>query len=285
MSISSKTPASMPLRPLNVEPALLEALHEHIWALNSADAALPGRPAVEIARSKPQTALAARLMAQAFIHNQDRGWLAWLPPSEVARVHSGDTRRAQEKIARVIDYLCAAAAFEGGLVLLESADVPPGREIRGASLWGLPPAVPGAEPWWHLAAHGAPARFAQLRAGARGGRCRRGERTGASLAGDDAPPGLSGALHLRADKMYPAGAPGPARFAANVRAVPPAGGPFQPRVQAREQQPRDQRPARFLQLPLREDRGARFGASRFNSVGPYAINLMIRRPRPEVPCR
>lgn len=52
----------------------------------------------------------------------------------------------------MIDYLCVAAAFEGGLVLLESAEAPDaadGREIRGASLWGLPPAAPCTEPWWH----------------------------------------------------------------------------------------------------------------------------------------
>ncbi|MBT2337081.1 hypothetical protein J7E49_24660 [Variovorax paradoxus] len=284
MSISSKPPTSRPLRPLNVAPALLQGLHEHIAELNAADAALPGCPAVEIACSKSQTALAARLMANAFVHNQDRGWLAWLPPLEVTRVRSGDTRRAQEKIGRVIDYLCAAAAFEGGLVLLESADVPGGREIRGASLWGLPPAVPGTEPWWHLATYGAPAAlrsYGLLRAVAAAG-------------------AANALVRASEEAMHRLGFPARCIYAQMGCVQPVHQGQgvsrrmFEPfrlladrfnlvyRLESSSPETNDQRV--FSNFRFEKIGEHRFGASRFNSVGPYAINLMVRRPRPEVPC-
>ncbi len=278
---------SRPLRPLNVEPALLRSLHDHIEALNAADAALPGRPAVEIASTRAQVASAARLMAQAFVHNQDKGWLAWLPPSEVARARSGDTRRAQEKIARVIDYLCAASAFEGGLVLLESADAsdaPGGREIRGASLWGLPAAAPGTEPWWHLAAFGAPAAlrsYGLLRAAAAAG-------------------AANALVRASEETMQRLGFPARCIYAQMGCVRPAHQGQrvsrrmFEPfrlladsfdlvyRLESSSPETNDQRV--FSNFRFEKIGEHRFGASRFNSVGSYTINLMVRRPRPEVPC-
>ena len=287
MSTSFMPPMSRPLRPLNVAPALLQGLHELIAALNATDATLPGRPAVEIARTRAQVASSARLMAQAFVHNQDKGWLAWLPPSEVARVRSGDTRRAQEKIARVIDYLCAAAAFGGGLVLLESADAPEapgGREIRGASLWGLPPAAPGTEPWWHLAAFGAPAAlrsYGLLRAAAAAG-------------------AANALVRASEETMHRLGFPARCIYAQMGCVQPAHQGQrvsrrmFEPfrlladrfdlvyRLESSSPETNDQRV--FSNFRFEKIGEHRFGASRFNSVGPYTINLMVRRPRPEVPC-
>ncbi|WP_307700666.1 hypothetical protein [Variovorax paradoxus] len=278
---------SRPLRPLNVEPALLQGLNQHIAALNTADAALPGRPAVEIASTRAQVASAARLMAQAFVHNQDKGWLAWLPPSEVARVRAGDTPRAQEKIARVIDYLCAASAFEGGLVLLESAqasDAADRREIRGASLWGLPPAVPCTEPWWHLAAFGAPAAL-------------RGYGPLRAIAAACAANAL---VRASEETMHRLGFPARCIYAQMGCVKPAHQGQrvsrrmFEPfrlladrfdlvyRLESSSPETNDQRV--FSNFRFEKIGEHRFGASRFNSVGPYTINLMIRRPPPEVSC-
>ncbi|WP_143047805.1 hypothetical protein [Variovorax sp. YR266] len=282
-------PTSRALRPLNVEPALLQGLHEHIAALNAADATLPGRPAVEIARNRAQVASAARLMAQAFVHNQDKGWLAWLPPSEVARVRSGDTRRAQEKIARVIEYLCAAAAFEGGLVLLESADAAEesdasdAREIRGASLWGLPPAVPGTEPWWHLAAFGAPAALRSY------GLLRAAAAAGAANALVRASQQTMHRLGLPARCIYAQmGCVRPAHQGQRVSRRM-----FEPfrlladrfdlvyRLESSSPETNDQRV--FSNFRFEKIGEHHFGTSRFNSVGPYTINLMVRRPGAEAP--
>jgi len=286
MNISFMPPTSRALRPLNVEPVLLRGLHEHIAARNAADATLAGRPAVEIARTRAQVASAARLMAQAFVHNQDKGWLAWLPPSEVARVRAGDTRRAQARIARVIEYLCAAAAFEGGLVLLESADTPAApheREIRGASLWGLPPAAPGTEPSWHLAAFGVPAAlrsYGVLRAVAAAG-------------------AANALVRASQQTMHRLGFPARCIYAQMGCVQPAHQGQrvsrrmFEPfrlladrfglvyRLESSSPETNDQRV--FSNFRFEKIGEHHFGGSRFNSVGPYTINLMVRRPRPEAP--
>jgi hypothetical protein len=280
------TPSAPPLlRPLNVEPALLHGLGEIIAQLNAADSVLPGQPLVEIARTRAQVAMAARLMAQAFVHNQDKGWLAWLPPSEIARIRSGDTRRAEEKIARVINYLCAAAAFEGGLVLLESAQTSRGREVRGASLWGLPPAVHHTEPWWHMAAFGV---IAALRS--------------YGLVRAVAASSAANALVRSAQEtMHRLGFP--------ARSIHAQMGCVRPLHQGRRVSRRMFEPFRLLadrfglvyrlesSSPETNDQRIfsnfrferigehHFGASRFNSVGAYTINLMVRRPRADTPCR
>lgn len=273
-----------PLRAPNVEPRLLQGLHELVAALNRGDAELPGQPQVEIARTRQQVAVAAQLMAHAFVHNQDKGWLAWLPPAEVARVRSGDTSRAREKIARVIDYLCMAAAFEGGLVLLESAQTSQGREARGASLWGLPPAVPRAEPWWHLAAFGVPAALRSY-----------GPRRALAAAGA-ADALVRASLQASREQGFPARC-----IHAQMGCVRPvhqgqrvSRRMFEPfrlladrfdlvyRLESSSPETNDQRV--FSNFRFEKIGEHRFGASRFNSVGPYTINLMVRRPQPRMPC-
>lgn len=284
MTRTSSMPAPRPdravLRAPNVEPALLQGLHEFIARRNAADALLPGRPLVEIATTKAQVALAAQLMAQAFVHNHDKGWLAWLPPSEVARIRAGDTVRAQEKIARVIGYLCAASMFEGGLVLLESAQTPDGRTVRGVSLWRLPAAVHRREPWWHLFAFGVPAALRSY-----------GLRRAIAAAG-------------AADALVRAARESMDRLGFPVRGIHAEMGCVRPAHQGQRVSRRMFEPFRMLadrfdlvyrlesSSPETNDQRVfsnfrfekigehRFGASRFNSVGPYTINLMVRKPQP-----
>lgn len=286
MTEFATTPAAPPLlRPLNVEPELLHALGELIAQLNAADSALPGQPLVEIARTRAQVALAAQLMAQAFVHNQDKGWLAWLAPSEIARIRSGDTRRAQEKIARVIDYLCTAAAFGGGLVLLESAQTSQGRELRGASLWGLPPAVHCTEPWWHMAAFGAPAAL----------------RSYGLLRAVAASSAANALVRSAQETMRRLGFPARGIHAQMGCVRPAHQGQrvsrrmFEPfrlladrfdliyRLESSSPETNDQRI--FSNFQFERVGEHRFGASRFNSVGPYAIHLMVRRPQAYTPWR
>lgn len=281
---SAMPSTSHPLRALNVEPSLLQGLHELIAGLNMADAELPGQPRVEIARTRQQVSLAAQLMAHAFVHNQDKGWLAWLPPSEVARVRCGDLRRAQEKIARVIDYLCMAAAFEGGLVLIESAQTPQGREIRGASLWGLPPAVPRSEPWWHLAAFGAAAAlrsYGPLRALAAAGAANALVRASLQTLREQ---GLAQrCIYAQMGCVRPVhqGQRVSRRMFEPFRLLADRFGLIY-RLESSSPETNDQRV--FSNFRFEKIGEHRFGASRFNSVGPYTINLMVRRPQPELPC-
>lgn len=276
---------SHPLRPSNVEPALLQGLHELIAALNLADTERPGQPRVEIARTREQVSLAAQLMAHAFVHNRDKGWLAWLPPSDVARVRCGDIGRAQKKIARVIDYLCMAATFEGGLVLLESAQTPQGREVRGASLWGLPPAAPRPEPWWHLAAFGAPAAlrsYGPLRAMAAAGAANALVRASLQMLREQGFP--QRCIYAQMGCVRPAhqGQRVSRRMFEPFRLLADRFD-LMYRLESSSPETNDQRV--FSNFRFEKIGEHRFGASRFNSVGPYTINLMVRRPQPEMPCR
>ncbi|RTQ32931.1 hypothetical protein EJP69_19725 [Variovorax gossypii] len=285
MTAPTMPSASRALRAPNVEPALLQGLHELIADLNMADADLQDRPRVEIACTRQQVALAAQLMAHAFVHNRDKGWLAWLPPSEVARVRCGDSGRARKKIARVIDYLCMAATFEGGLVLLESAQTTQGREVRGASLWGLPPAMPRPEPWWHLAAFGAPAAlrsYGPLRAAAAAGAANALVRASLQTLREQGFP--QRCIYAQMGCVRPAhqGRRVSRRMFEPFRLLADRFDLLY-RLESSSPETNDQRV--FSNFRFEKIGEHRFGASRFNSVGPYTISLMVRRPQPEMPCR
>ena len=282
-SVRHRHPGVLPR--LNVEPALLAGLMEEIEARNAADATLPGRPALKIAATRAEMADAARLMAQAFVRNHDKAWLAWLPAQDMARLRSGDMATAEKKIARVICYLCHAAAFAGGVMTLEFADesgtsgAPGGRVLRGASLRSLPPAVPRSEPWWHLVVIGASTALRSY-----------GPRRAVAAAK------ASNAL-VQAAREATTESRVPARcIHAQMSCVRPqyqglgvSRRMFEPfrtlsdrfglaaRMESSSPDSNDERV--FAKFGFEKIGEHQYGASRYNNVGPYTVNLMVRWPR------
>lgn len=140
---------SKPLR-WNIDQAILATLPALAVEINGLWAHEPGEPRIEIAQDLPRLQQAAHLMAQAFVQNQDKGWLAWLRPRDVARIRAGDFEAAERHIGRIILYLLRAATFNGGITILESACGPDGvREIRGAAVCELPTQAPPSEGLLH----------------------------------------------------------------------------------------------------------------------------------------
>ena len=126
----------MPGIRLNIEAAVLQSLVDLIEKQNAASEAAPGAPRVHIAATSEDLDRAASVMAQAFVRNGDKAWIAWLRPADVQRIRAGDFADAEKKIARVIRYLLQAAFRTGGVVVLETAcdEQHGGRAVRGAAL-------------------------------------------------------------------------------------------------------------------------------------------------------
>lgn len=130
----------MPRMAPNVEPGILRSLAALLDDQNTVTSTQPGAPRVHVAHNRQDLAQAARVMAQAFVRQADKGWLAWLRPADVQRIRAGDLSGGEAKIGRVILYLLHTALRSGGMVTLETAlDASQGRRVvRGAALRTLP---------------------------------------------------------------------------------------------------------------------------------------------------
>lgn len=132
---------------LNIERELLHDLANIVNRQNDIMATQAGRPRIEIAESQERLAEAATLMARAFVRNYDKFWLAWLSSKDVHRISAGNFDGAERKIARTIHYFLTTAVLNGGIVAIETAeDDESGRRlVRGAALRSLPPVLPRGE--------------------------------------------------------------------------------------------------------------------------------------------
>lgn len=264
----------------NVEPAILQGLRDLLDEQNARTAAEPGAPRVHMALDAQDLRRAAQVMAQAFVRNRDKGWLAWLRPAEVARIHAGNFEPGERKIARVIAYLLHAAIPAGGVVTLETAQEGPAgqRVVRGASLRNFP-----------VAAAYRPSRLHELVFG--GYAALRAYGLARSLAADKAAKELKAAAEAMRERQ---GIPQRC-VRGGMLCVHP--GHEQKHVASRLSRPplrlADQQALFYLlesSNPERND--ARvfskfgfehtgeflYGVSDLNSVGPYVITLMARRP-------
>lgn len=268
---------------LNVEPAILQGLRDLLDEQNARTAAEPGAPRVHMAQDAQDLRRAALVMAQAFVRNRDKGWLAWLRPPEVARIHAGQFEPGERKIARVIAYLLRAALPAGGVVTLETAQEGGGpqkgpRIVRGASLRNFPTAAVHRPSRLHELVFGG---YAALRAY---GLAR-------SLAADKAAKELKAATEAMRERL---GIPKRCVRGGMLCVHPDH---EQKHVASRLSRPllrlADQQALFYLlesSNPERNDtrvfnkfgfeRTGEFlyGVSGLNSVGPYVITLMARRP-------
>ena len=267
---------------LNIEAAILQSLGDLIAQQNIAGAAEPEAPRVHIAGTPHELLQAAEVMAQAFVRNRDKAWIAWLRPADVQRIGAGDFAEAERKIARVIHYLLQAALRAGGVVVLETAgdEHRGGRTVRGAALRTLPSAAAPGSGLLHDLTVGAPA---ALRAyGLR-----------RTLAAQRAAAALQRATHAMRVRE---GIPARCIYGGMVCVRPDH---EQKRVASRMSRPfqrladihglfyllqssnPDRNDARvFQRFGFRHTGEFLYGASKFNSVGPYAVKLMVRRPAP-----
>ncbi|RTQ32913.1 hypothetical protein EJP69_19625 [Variovorax gossypii] len=270
---------------LNIEAAILRSLAELIEEQNIASEAEPGTPRVHIVATAHELVQAAQVMAQAFVRNRDKAWIAWLRPADVSRIGSGDFVDAERKIARVIHYLLRAALRAGGVVVLETAcdEGQGGRTVRGAALRTLPSAASSGASFFHDLTVGAPA---ALRAyGLR-----------RTLAAQSASIALQRATHAMRVRE---GIPSRCIYGGMVCVRPDH---EQKRVASRMSRPfqrladvhglfyllqssnPDRNDARvFKGFGFRHTGEFLYGASKLNSVGPYAVKLMVRSPAPVLP--
>ncbi|SDZ70531.1 hypothetical protein SAMN05518854_114118 [Variovorax sp. YR266] len=270
---------------LNIEAIILQSLVELIEQQNAASQAELDAPRVHIAATSEDLVHAAQVMAQAFVRNRDKAWIAWLRPADVKRIRAGDFVDAERKIARVIHYLLQAALRTGGVVVLETAREEPqgARTVRGAALRTLPSAIPSRPGLFHELTVGAPA---ALRAyGLR-----------RTLAAQSASAALQRATHAMRVRE---GVPERCIYGGMVCVHPVH---EQKRVASRMSRPfqrlADIHGLSYLLQSSNPDRndtrvfkgfGFRhtgefvYGASKLNSVGPYTVKLMIRSPAPVLP--
>lgn len=273
----------MPGIRFNVEAGLLRSLADLIEQQNAESIEEPGVPRVHLAATAQDLVHAARVMTQAFVRNQDKAWLAWLKPEEIRRIRSGEVSQAEEKLARVIHYLLEAALHTGGVVVLETAqegmDVSDGpRTVRGAALRTLPSALPARPGLMH-----------ELFVGGRA--ALRAYGLGRTLAAQRA----SSALQRATEAMrVREGVPERCIYGGMVCVHPDH---EQKRVASRMSRPFQQladlhglfyllqssNPDRndtrvFKRFGFRHSGEFVYGASKFNSVGPYTVKLMIRSP-------
>jgi len=270
---------------LNIEAIILQSLVELIGKQNTASEAEPDAPRVHIAATSEDLVHAALVMAQAFVRNRDKAWIAWLRPAEVGRIRAGHFADAERKIARVIHYLLQAALRSGGVVVLETAhdERQGGRTVRGAALRTLPSAAPSGPGLFHELTVGA---LAALRAyGLR-----------RTLAAQSASAALQRATHAMRMRE---GVPERCIYGGMVCVHPVH---EQKRVASRMSRPFQQladlhglfyllqssNPDRndtrvFKGFGFRHTGEFLYGASKLNSVGPYTVKLMIRNPAPVLP--
>jgi GNAT superfamily N-acetyltransferase len=132
---------------LNANGALFRELNAIIAARNLALLRQPGKPQVEIATTTRQLWAVAELFATTFVRCYDRSWVAWLPPRELHQIAAGDFAGADHKLTRIIHYLMSTALMSGGIIAIETAaDETSGeRLVRGAVLRKLPPAIKKTE--------------------------------------------------------------------------------------------------------------------------------------------
>lgn len=266
---------------LNIEEELLHSLVRIIARRNEAAAGEMGAPKVEIAQTREQLKQGAGIMAKAFVRNYDKAWLAWLSPGDLQRVSAGDFRAAEQKIARVIHYLMATALVSGGIVLVETARGAKNDErlVRGAALRVLPAAFPRKENVLHKYLFGGAA--ALMSYGVRG-----------ALAADHASRSLREATEeMRAREGIPERCirngmlcVGPAyqqmrvasRLCAPLHELADRHGLYTV-LQSSSPESNDARV--FNRMGYEKFGEHRYGVSKRNNVGPYVINLMVRRPR------
>ncbi|MBB3641785.1 hypothetical protein [Variovorax atrisoli] len=273
----------------NVEAGILRDLEDLIAQQNAESAAEPGRPRVRLAATPQEIAQAAGVMTEAFVRNQDKAWLAWMQPEDVRRIRAGDVVQAEQKLCRVIHYLLQAALRTGGVVVIETAqedeastDGP--RAMRGAALRTLPVAVAARSGLMHELFVGG---HAALRAyGLR--------RTLAAQKASTALKRATEAMRVRE------GVPERCILGGMVCVRPDH---EQKRVASRMSRPfqrladlhglhyllQSSNPDRndsrvFKRFGFRHSGELYYGASKFNSVGPYLVKLMIRDPVP-IPSR
>lgn len=270
---------------LNIEAALLQGLAELIGKQNAACEAEPDAPRVHIADTPDDLVRAALVMAQAFVRNRDKAWIAWLRPGEVERIRAGRFADAEKKIARVIHYLLQAALRSGGVVVLETAhdQAQGGRTVRGAALRTLPSAALSGPGLFHELTVGAPAAL----------RAYGWRRT---LAAQRASAALQRATHAMRVRE---GVPARCIYGGMVCVHPVH---EQKRVASRMSRPfqqladlhglfyllqssnPDRNDARvFKGFGFRHTGEFLYGASKLNSVGPYTVKLMVRNPAPVRP--
>jgi len=274
--------ASPALPPPNMRPDLLQSLLETFDQYNLRAQHEPGEPRIEIARDLVQLRAAATLMTQAFVRQRDKGWLAWLRPAQVQRIHAGDAASAERQLTRVMLYLLRAATFSGGITILETARDPadPQRRIvRGAGMSEFPVASDTGESVFHKYCFGA---WAALRSY---GLLR-------ALAADRAYRALAAATEQMRQRE---GIDAQRCVRAGMLCVHPdyEGTGIAHRVFVMFQGFTDRHGLYCLMQssnPERNDErvfkhwGFRhvgeycYGASRFNSVGAYAIKLLVRPP-------
>lgn len=267
---------------LNIEAAVLRSLANLLEEQNIASEAEPETPRVHIAATPHDLVQAAEVMAQAFVRNRDKAWIAWLRPADVKRVGSGDYADAERKIARVIHYLLQAALRVGGVVVLETAcdERQGGRTVRGAALRTVPSAASAGSGLFHDLTVGAPA---ALRAyGLR-----------RTLAAQSASAALQRATHAMRVRE---GIPVRCVYGGMVCVRPDH---EQKRVASRMSRPfqrladihglfyllqssnPDRNDARvFKGFGFRHTGEFLYGASKLNSVGPCTVKLMVRSPAP-----
>jgi hypothetical protein len=266
----------------NIEETLWRDLAGLLRRHNSALEGEPGSPRLEIAESPSQLREAARVMAKAFVATRDRSWLVWLPKRELRNIADGKPQGAIRRLQRTVHYLLTTAGFRGGIVLIETAKAAPksDRIVRGAIVRKLPVKTQQREPLTYKYVFGG---YAAVRSY-----------------------GLPRAL--AADAAYVALAKATDRFIAEWcipgRCIKGGGLCVDPDYQRMRVSRRLAAP--FFQLadlnglwtviqsgnPERNDATVfrsmgfqkigdyAYGASPFNNVGPYTVNILAREPQP-----
>jgi GNAT superfamily N-acetyltransferase len=132
---------------LNVSDELRQEFNNIICELNREFRRYPGRPRVEIATTAKDLRATAFLLAATFARSRDRSWIAWLPRRQLDQIKSGEFSSSERKLARIIGYLLGTALICGGVIVFETAsDENVGQRVmRGAILRKLPPATPRKE--------------------------------------------------------------------------------------------------------------------------------------------
>jgi hypothetical protein len=266
---------------LNVEPDLLREFIAIVERQNRVTADEPGQPRVEIAQTRAQLAVAAAIMARAFVGNRDKAWLAWLSARDIRRLSSGDADATERKTARVIRYLLAAALPGGGLVLLETAaeGAAGARVARGAALRSLPPASPGKEGLLHKYAFGAAAVLASYglmgALAADRASCALRESTEAMKAREGIPPRCinNGMVAVSPDHWHKRVA---SRLCAPFHKLADRCG-LQTVLQSSS--PLDNDARVFAGMGFEKTGEHLYGVSKRNRAGPHVMTLMVRKPR------
>jgi GNAT superfamily N-acetyltransferase len=128
---------------LNVSDELLQEFNGIVDEMNRDFHRHPGTPRLEIATTAKQLRATAVLLAATFARSRDRSWIAWLPRRQLDQIKCGDFTGSERKLARIIGYLLSSALISGGIIVLETADGENvgQRVMRGAVLRKLPPAT------------------------------------------------------------------------------------------------------------------------------------------------